>query len=204
MYVCICICIHPLYLYVNVIHIYTAIQKERVKTNLPDLPSILMQILKIIHELMFSTSFKSMRPASTNNDNSAQDVVQNELDIKSILIADEDDFHKKQHQSSMLEYHVLSLLYKLLYYSTPYSRQHSKSKINDIISKMILKRFKIIVKILKSKHSMLKTKTLCIKMIRILFETHTKPITDILVKVKLLLSLFKYIFFTYIVFVTEK
>ena len=154
----------------------------RVKQTLPDLPTAMMDILVIIHDFIFN---KTNSGKSIDDDSSPEELGDDNFDRprlkKKILMAD--DLPTKQFHSSMLEYHVLLLLHKLLYYSTSYSRQNSKSKVHKIIAKMILRRFKFIMKVLKSKHSSLKSKTLCMKIINILLATHSNQMTKLLVQV---------------------
>ena len=165
----------------------------------------MLEILAITHDYIFSKA--SARKSIDGNqnisdDSPAEDLVnhQQPRPKRGIIIANLDDLHTKKFHSSMLEYQVLLLLHKLLHYSTSYSSQNSKSKIHRIIAKMILRQFKLLIKVLKSKNSSLKSKTICLKIMNILFKTHAKQMTSKLIKVQSLHFIFCSLFPNYVCF----
>ena len=93
-----------------------------------------MQILTFIHDLIFNKASSGKSNTHNISDESPEELGgdDNNTTIKPILMTDSDDLATKQFHSSMLEYHVLLLLHKLLFYSTMYSRQNSRSKIHKI------------------------------------------------------------------------
>eukprot|EP01084_Bolivina_argentea_P156753 273176_1 len=162
-------------------------KKERinVKTSLPDIPMVIMELLEIIQNYIFSKGTSKECKTNTtvshtdedydsemiDNDKKEEDI-QKKVRPRVLIYNLEEDLHRIQYDSSILQYHCLFLLYKFLFYSMGYFNK----KINIQLSNLILNKFKLIIKILLSKYAILGSKIICIKIIILLFSIeNNKP-----------------------------